>query len=269
MFEITTDVIIGILYTLSLESVVLFFFLVFNIVPCKLPMTHKQKMLRVILVLSLCLGGGGILIANNGLSGLSYHIIFGVIILLMSVPLAIAFTSKKDRKQEIVVLNMKAEDYTLDTRTTNSGVAIIRKTLAYYQGKIIYFPGKVPSVPTDITAYCVKDGENYICTEYEVVKNEKKTRQQKVESVHTLIITVSAALMPLPITPMYLWYKENGAGDNPYMYYIVCFGMVMGFGFLRKMFKNPGDTSSKLYKITFTALYYISLLCLLTSTFRG
>lgn len=259
MSETLLYTIAGVLYTISLEFFVLFFMISFQALPGKLFFSSKKNCARIFVCLSLSAGlAGGYLcyIADGYFEPFQLWTAFFP---ALFVPFLIAgFFSGSDMESDTVVLHMRAGTYTLNTETARVGTQLTAVNYAVWGNKVVRFTGAVPSSPISIRAYCRKDGrKNYVCTGYEVPGKAEYTKAEKRERFHSIILIAAAFFMPLPATPMFLWYKEFGQGNNPYMTMMVMSLIIVVFGGCRKLFINGKNRLSKIHYFIFNIMYYL------------
>lgn len=165
-----------------------------------------------------------------------------------------------NKEQKIVELTMRGEEYTLDTQL--EGRYRAPKRLAKWRDREVRFQTASPASPIDIQAYCEERGDIYYCIGYKALEPQKKTLRERMEQLHTAILVIAGLLMPLPLTPTFLWRLEYGVGDNPYFGEMAMYFSIILFGGCRKLLRNAGDCFTKVIHVVLTILYYMYLLYL-------
>lgn len=249
----------AVLYTVSLEFFVLFIMISFQALPGRFFFYQKRDCARLFVLAALFAGlaGGFICYIADG-----YFEIFqfwAAFLPALFVPfLIMGYFFGDDTESDTVVLHMKAGTYTLDTRMTTVGTKLTAVNYAFWKNKVVRFAGAVPSSPISIRAFCRKDGRGaYVCTGYEAAEKAEYVKEGKKESFHSMVLIVAAFFMPLPATPMFLWYKEFGSGENPYMGMMVMSLMIVVFGGCRKLSQNGRSALAKIYYCVFNFMYYL------------
>ena len=254
----------GIFNTVSLELFVLFFLMVFQVIPGKFFGGHARKALSAVLILSLLAGlaGGFTCYRADGYPEfLQFYAVFFPIVFM---PFLVCgfFSGNSDRKKA-AILYLKEGEYVIDSKVESVGTQIMAANYAYTKDKTIRFMTHIPVRPVSIKAYCEKKDGIYLCTSYEVLDTEKTVKygkEEKKERFHTLVMVAAALILPLPSTPMLLWYKTFGVGENPYIGYMVLSLMVLVFGGCRKLFRNGHSVASKVQYAVFNVMYYLMLI---------
>ncbi|MBQ8597912.1 MAG: hypothetical protein IJ409_09000 [Lachnospiraceae bacterium] len=254
----------GIFNTVSLELFVLFFLMVFQVVPGRLFGRHAQNVLRVVLILSFVAGLAGAYTCYKADGYWEFLQFYAALFPAIFMPfLVLGFFSGNSDKKEVVTLYLKEGEYVIDSQVQRVGTQITAANYAYTKDKTIRFMTHIPVRPVSIKAYCEKKDGIYLCTSFEVLEKEKiikRTKEEKRELFHTVVMVVAALVLPLPSMPMLLWYKEYGVGENPYMGHMVWSLMVVVFGGCRKLFRSGHGGASKIQYGIFNIAYYLMLL---------
>lgn len=253
----------GILNTVSLELFVVFLMMAFQVIPGKLFGRHAQNVLRVVLILSFLSGLAGTYIcykADGYWELLQFYAVFFPAVFMPF--LFWGFFSGNSDKKELVTLYLKEGEYVIDSQVTRVGANMAAANYAYTKDKTIRFMTHIPVRPVSIKAYCEKKDGIYLCRRFEVIdkdKLQKRTKEEKRELFHTIVMVAAAFILPLPSTPMLLWYKEFGVGENPYMGHMIWSLMVLVFGGCRKLFRNGHNMGVKVQYFIFNLMYYLML----------
>lgn len=261
----------GIFNTVSLELFVLFFLMVFQVVPERIFGKHGQNVLRLVLLLSFLLGLAGAYIcyiADGYFEFLQFYAAFFPALFMPF--LILGFFQGNNDKKELVTLYLKEGEYVIDSQVTRVGTQITAANYAYTQDKTIRFMTHIPVRPVSIKAYCEKKDGIYLCKSFEVVdaqKAVKRSKEEKIELFHTVVIVAAALILPLPSMPMLLWYKEYGVGDNPYMGYMVFSLIVVVFGGCRKLFRSGSSSGVRVHFIILGFAYYLMLVIWIIKSF--
>lgn len=261
----------GVFNTVSLELFVLFFLMVFQVVPERIFGKHGQNVLRLVLLLSFLLGLAGAYIcyiADGYFEFLQFYAAFFPALFMPF--LILGFFQGNNDKKELVTLYLKEGEYVIDSQVTRVGTQITAANYAYTQDKTIRFMTHIPVRPVSIKAYCEKKDGIYLCKSFEVVdaqKAVKHSKEEKIELFHTVVIVAAALILPLPSMPMLLWYKEYGVGDNPHMGYMVFSLIVVVFGGCRKLFRSGSSSGVKVQYVIFSVVYYLMLVIWIIKSF--
>lgn len=254
----------GVLNTVSLELFVLFFIMVFQVLPERLFGGHGQNVLRAVLFLSFLVGLAGAYTCYKADGYWEFLQFYAVFFPAMFMPfLVLGFFSNGSGKKEMVTLYLKEGEYVIDSQVARVGTQITAVNYAYTKDKTIRFMTHIPVRPVSIKAYCEKKDGIYLCTSFEVLENEKmvkRTKEEKRELFHTVVMVAAALILPLPSMPMLLWYKEFGVGENPYMGYMVLSLVVLVFGGCRKLFRNGHSAAITIQYVVFRLAYYFMLI---------
>lgn len=250
----------GILFTISLESFVILLLLSFQVIPGRFFLLHRQTVIRNVMLFSfiIALAGGAVwTVADGHFMPGHYLIAFlpGMFVFILLIGQIAGWGAKK----ETVELIMRAEEYTLETRDGRMGGRWQPVRMARWGDRLVKFSAASPAYPIDMKAYCEQIDGHYICTAYLPLNPQKKSWKERIEMLHTAILAAVALIMMLPATPIFLWYLEHGAGDNPYFRHMgFCFGIII-FGGCRKLFMHGKGCFLKMNRIIFTTMYYVML----------
>ncbi len=283
MFTDVLYTITGLLYTLCLELFVLFLMICFQAIPGRFFVVHQRMLVRVLVVCSLLAGLAGGVVCTMAEGYFSFGQYFIVIFPAIFIPFLIgglvteAKMPKEEKEEEFIELYMEEDTYTIDSRVDTWNGQLRATNIAYFGDKVVRFMAAVPRRPITIKAYCkMAEKENhYLCMKYEELKDgadeqgtqtskkkrpkRTRTKEEKRELVHTIILMVAAFAIPVPATPIFLWYKTYGQGDNPYIGAMIFSLMVVVFGGCRKLFLHSHESSSKIQRFIFSVFYYLML----------
>lgn len=276
-------IIVGLLYTLCLELFVLFMMVSFQAIPGRFFVVHQRTIVRILVVCSLLTGLAGGVVCTIAEGYISFGQYFIAIFPALFVPFLIgglvteARIPKEEKEEEFIELYMEEGTYTIDSRVDVWNGQLRAINVAYCGDKAVRFVAAVPRRPVTIKAYCkmTEKQNQYLCMKYEEIKDaadeqgsqtskmkspkRTRTKEEKKELVHTIILMVAAFAIPLPTTPTFLWYKTYGQGDNPYIGLMIFSLMVVVFGGCRKLFLHGHGFSSKVQRFIFSAFYYLML----------
>lgn len=254
----------GIFNTISLELLVVFFLMVFQVLPERLFGGHAKNVLRITVLLSFIAGLAGAYICHKADGHWELAQFYAVLFPTVFMPfLVLGFFSGNSEKKKSVTLYLKEGEYVIDSRVETVGTQILAANYAYAGDKTIRFMTHIPVKPVSIKAYCEKKDGIYYCTGFEVTDTEKKeerSKEERRELFHTAILVTAALLLPLPSMPMLLWYKESGVGENPYMGYMVWCLVVLVFGGCRKLLRSGHKAGVKIQYAIFNVMYYLMLI---------
>lgn len=262
MSETILYIIAASFYTISLELFILFIMISFQALPGKFFFFQKKNCARIFVMTSLFTGLAGGYICYFADGHLEFFQFWTAFFPALFVPfLLMGYFGGSVTEPDMTVLHMKAGTYTLDAKVTRVGTQITAVNYAFWGNKIVRFTGAVPSSSVSIRAYCRKDGKGtYVCTGYEVEEKAEPAKEEKAERFHSMVLIAAAFFIPLPTTPMFLWYKKFGRGDNPWMVMMVMSLMIVVSGGCRKLFKNGRNKLSKIHYFIFNVMYYIVII---------
>lgn len=239
---------------------------IFNVIKGRWIRRHSQKVLLVLMILSVLTGtvGGMLLCYEKGAAEPTFFVIPVIPGLFVLTWVIEALRGKIAFRLD--VLELPAEEYVLETVTSESMPERVYQ-LAHWRGKTILFTGAIPKEPTAILAYGYEKENQFICTGYEEIalKKNKHTFKEITEKIHTAFILFSFIGLPI-----FLLFMERSAEIAARDRMEKVFGGMLGiiiFGCARKQLSHPSDGLSKFLKIFFNVLYCMSLLMIIISGF--